>query len=84
MKAKIECHVNLGLTAEQKSEIERIAIKRDMSQQKVLRMMVDVGLECHKDMEKIGLIRAVDFAYYVKKALNERMAQNGSRQLEII
>lgn len=83
-KNKLETHIRLGVTADQKSEVERIALKRDMSQQKVLRMMIDVGLECHRDMEKLGIIRAVDFAYYVKKALNERMSQNGKRQLEII
>lgn len=50
-------------------EIAKIAIARRMTQADVIRMIVGVGLECHKDMEKIGLIGVVDFFYYVKEAM---------------
>jgi predicted peroxiredoxin len=74
----------LGLTAFQKSEIERISLKRDMSQQKVMRMMIELGLELHRDMEKVGVVAAVDFAYYVKHALKAKLAENGRKQLNLI
>jgi hypothetical protein len=84
MKNKIEANVNLGLTAFQKSEIERISLKRDISQQKIMRMMIDLGLELHRDMEKVGVIQAVDFAYYVKQTIKARLAENGNKQLKLI
>ena len=84
MKKKIEYNVNLGLTTEQKTEIERISEKRDMSQQKVMRMMLDLGIDLHKDMERLGVIGAVDFAYFVKEALKDRMAKTGKKQLNLI
>ncbi len=50
-------------------EVNRIADKRKMSQAQVVRMLVGVGIECHKDMESLGLIGVVDFVYYVKEAM---------------
>ena len=50
-------------------EVERIANKRKMSQAQVIRMLVGVGIECHKDMEALGLIGVVDLVYYVKEAM---------------
>jgi len=83
MKKKIEHNTNLGLTAYQKAEIERISEKRDMSQQKVMRMMLDLGIECHKDMERVGIVSAVDFAYFVKEALKDRLATGKNKQLNL-
>lgn len=84
MASKFASNFNLYLTAEQKTEIERISVKRDISQQKVIRMMLDLGIDCHKDMERVGIISAVDFAYFVKKALKERLADKGNKQLSLI
>jgi len=80
---KLETTVALGLTTEMKSEIVRISQKRDISQQKVIRMMIDLGLDCHRDMEKVGLIAAVDFTYYVKQALKKRIEEGGKKQLAL-
>jgi hypothetical protein len=53
-------------------EVNRIAEKRKMSQSQVLRMLVGVGLECHKDMENLGLIGVIDMVYYVKQAMKAK------------
>lgn len=50
-------------------DIVRIATKRNMTHAQVIRMIVGVGLECHRDMESLGLIGVVDFVYYVKEAM---------------
>jgi len=56
------------------AEVERIAEKRNMSLNQVLRMLVGVGAECHKDMESVGLIGVVDFLYYVKQSMKKSKA----------
>lgn len=61
-------------------EVNRIAEKRKMSQSQVLRMLVGVGLECHKDMESLGLIGVIDMVYYVKEAIK---GQSKGRQLKL-
>ena len=76
---KYKISVMLYLTPEQKAEVERIALKRDMSQQKTIRMMLDLGIDCHKDMEKIGVVAAVDFAYYVREAVRAKLAKSGKK-----
>lgn len=81
---KLQVTTTIGLMAEQKSEIERISLKRNMSQQQVMRMMIDLGIECHKDMEKLGLVAAVDFAYYVRQALRQKLDTVGKKQLSLI
>lgn len=81
---KLGAHVKLGLTSVQKKEIERIAKSRDLSQQKVMRMLIDVGLDCHQEMEKLGVIAAVNFGYYVKESVKRRLSQGGNKQLRII
>lgn len=50
-------------------EIERISKKRKMSKSEVYRMMLDLGIQLHKDMERVGVVAAVDFVYYCKQAL---------------
>lgn len=84
MVAKLEKTISLGLMPGQKQEIERISTKRNMSQQQVIRMMLDLGIECHKDMEKLGLVAAVDFAYYVRQALRQKLDTVGKKQLSLI
>lgn len=53
-------------------EIVRIAEKRKLTHAQVIRMIVGVGLECHRDMESLGLIGVVDFVYYVKEAMKQK------------
>jgi hypothetical protein len=55
-------------------EIERIAAKRGLSLNQVVKMLVGVGVECHKDMESVGLIGVVDFLYYVKQSMKKSKA----------
>ena len=61
-------------------EIVRISEKRKLTHAQVIRMIVGVGLECHRDMESLGLIGVVDFVYYVKEAM--KMKGKG-RQLNL-
>jgi hypothetical protein len=65
-------------------EIERIAKKRGLSSADVIRMCLDLGVECHKDMEKLGLIGVVDFTYYVTKALRDNLASIKGKQLSLL
>ena len=65
-------------------EVERISIKRDAEKAKVYRMLIDLGIQCHKDMEKVGLIGVVDFTHYVKKALEEKFKKSGPKQLNLL
>jgi len=53
------------------NEADRIAEKRKMTQAEVIRMCLNVGLECHKDMEFLGLIGAVDLVYYVRQSIKK-------------
>ena len=78
--------VNMMLSHEIISEVERIAKKRNMSTAMVYRMMLEIGTGMHKDMESIGIIAAVDFAYYCKealKAMNNKAAQGTQLHLPI-
>ena len=52
-------------------EADRIAEKRKLSQAEVLRICLDVGVECHKDMESLGLIGVVDFLYYIRESIKK-------------
>jgi hypothetical protein len=63
------------------NEVDRIAIKRSIPQAQVLRMLLEVGVECHKDMERVGLVGVVDYAYFVKESIKAKIA---GRQLNII
>lgn len=66
--------VTIKLPEEMIREVDRIANKRKMSRADVYRMMVDLGLELHRDMEAVGVIAAVDFVYYCRQALREKVA----------
>jgi len=54
------------------AEIDRIAKKRKMSLSQVGRMLLEIGAECHKDMESIGVIGVVDAVYFLKEAIKEK------------
>ena len=66
------------------SEIERIAKKRKITSAHVIRMCLELGVDCHKDMEKLGLIGVVDFTYYVTKALRDNLASIKGKQLSLL
>lgn len=81
MKEKEELHaISARILESDFQEIDRIATRRKMSQAHVIRMLVGVGIECHNDMEKLGLIGVVDFVYFVKEALKN---QGKGRQLNL-
>ena len=78
--------VNMMLTHEIISEVERIAKKRNMPKANVYRMMLELGIDMHKDMESVGIVAAVDFAYYCKealKAMNNKVAKGAQLHLPI-
>lgn len=82
-KKEGQIQTSLSIPDDFKIEIERIAKKRNMSQQKVIIMMLDLGLEIHRDMEKAGVVAAVDFLYFVKKTIKDKLKSKGPIQLEL-
>ena len=83
MQKKKMINVNVIIPEEFKREVERIAKKRDIPQQQVFRMMLDLGLEIHRDMEKAGVVAAVDFLYFAKRTIKDRLKSKGPIQLEL-
>ncbi len=77
-------NVLIAIPIATKEEIKRIAEKRKATQQQIFRMLLELGIEVHRDMERVGVIKAVDFAYYVKKAVREKMEKSGAMQTSII
>lgn len=67
-KAVVSAKVPLSIIA----EIERIAEKRGMTKSETIKMLLDIGASCHKDMEAIGVIGVVDAVYYLKEAIKEK------------
>jgi len=84
MSQKIGKPVTFIIPVELKEECERIADKRNMSTSAVYRMMLDLGTNCHRDMEKVGIIAAVDFAYFVRKSVKEKSLSAGFKQMNLI
>ena len=76
----VTVRVSIALT----DEIERIAKKRGLTSPQVIRMCLELGVDCHKDMEKLGLIGVVDFSYYVKKVLNDNLGSIKGKQLSLL
>lgn len=76
--------VGFYLPVEMIAEIDRVARKRRMNKTQVYKMMIDLGLQCHRDMEKVGIIAAVDFSYFVRKALKDRLKAEKNIQLKLI
>lgn len=76
---------SLTFTVEQEilDEISRISKKRKMSKAAVYRMILDIGIDCHKDMERVGIIQMVDFGYFVKSAVKEKLKKGTGRQLHL-
>jgi len=67
--------VTVIITSKQQEEIARISKRRGIPKSEIYRMLLDVGIEMHKDMEKIGIITAVDFLYYCKQAITSHNSQ---------
>ena len=78
--------VTIMMTDEIISEVARIAHRRGMPKARVYRMMIELGIDLHKDMERVGVVAAVDFAYYCKEALksmNNKVAKGTQLHLPI-
>jgi len=54
-----------------RDDIDEIKDKRGMSQAQVVRMLIDLGLEVHRDLSRVGIVRLVDMIYRLKTALKE-------------
>ena len=66
--------VSVRLPKETMENIHRIMKKRKMKQADVFRMCLGLGLDCHKDMEKLGIVGVVDLVYFLREALKEKAA----------
>lgn len=76
--------VTLKVPAEILAEIDRISKKRKMSKADTYRMMLEIGIELHQDLEKVGLVAAVDFAYYCRQAIKAQVDKiAGGKQLTL-
>lgn len=74
MEAQKSKALSVRIPMREWEEIERIAKKRNMSHNKVIGMLLSVGAECHKDMERLGVIGIIDMTYYIREKLKERPA----------
>ena len=81
---KIGKNVTIVIPEEIIEEIDRISKKRKMKKAAIYRMMLEVGIDCHKDMEKLGIIAAVDFAHYVKTSVSKRLKSQGPKQMSLL
>lgn len=61
--------LQVNISERMKADIEKIMGKRGMTQSQVVRMMIDLGIEVHNDLSRIGVVRVVDFFTSCKKAL---------------
>jgi hypothetical protein len=75
--------IQIYIDRDMKNEVDRIAKKRKISSSAVYRIMFDLGISCHQDMEKVGIIAAVDFAHFVRKALKDKMENKELKQLRL-
>lgn len=72
---KQELHsITARITTADYKEVQRIAVSRKVSEAEVIRILMRVGVEAHKDMERLGLIGIIDLAYYVKEAIKRQSA----------
>lgn len=77
--------ISVTLPPEMISEVERVAKKRNMAKAAVYQMMIDLGLDVHRDMERVGIIPMVDFAHYVKTTVREKLEKTGrGKQMELL
>lgn len=76
-------NLNIRFRQDQIDEIYRIAAKRKMKKVDVVRMMLDAGLGCHKDLERVGLIQLFDLVSWAKEASKEKAKEYEATQLEL-
>ena len=84
MKRERKVHVNFTAPKAMTEEIERISQKRNIPKAQVYLMMIDLGIDCHKDLERLGIVQAVDFAHFIKTALKDKLKKDGPKQLSIL
>ena len=84
---KIGPYLGLKIPQETKDEIDRIAERRGMTRSDVVRMCLDVGLMMHKDLERVGLIQAMDgaqaFVRWCRGALEQRLQDETGYQMDL-
>jgi len=68
-KERNEIKMQTWISERMDSDIKEIKNKRGMSQAQVTRMLLDIGLEVHRDLSNIGIVRLVDVVYRLKSAL---------------
>lgn len=62
----------LILPESMKDQLDRISKKRRMSRLEVIRMMLELGIDCHKDLEKLGIVPVMDFFHFTRKSIKEK------------
>ena len=67
--------VSLRISGEMMEKVKKISKKRRMKQSDVYRMCLGLGLDCHADMEKLGVVGVVDLFYFAREALKEKAAE---------
>jgi len=76
--------IHVFLTPEQVAEIDRISVKRKMGKGETLRMLLGVGIDCHKDLESIGVIPIMDYVHFMKKKMKDIKKDSDVKQLSLI
>ncbi|MGW8180931.1 MAG: hypothetical protein ACWGQW_19545 [bacterium] len=80
-KEKNELKLQCLISERMMTDINSIKEKRGMSQAQVTRMLLDLGLEVHKDLSRVGIVRMVDMFYRLKVAL-QGIAEDESEGLK--
>ena len=77
---KIGRMVSWKLSEETIQEIDRIAERRGMSKSAVIRMCLEAGLGIHRDLERFGIIQALDtgqnFVQWCREAAQGRLCKD--------
>ncbi len=64
---RIGSQIALVVSQSQIEKVTRIAKRHGIPKSQVYRNMIDVGLELYEDMEKIGVVKIVEFTGKVKE-----------------
>lgn len=70
-KEKTDLKLQVWVSERMREEINEIKSARGMTQSDVTRMLLDLGLEVHRDLTSVGIVRLVDVFYRLKIALKE-------------
>jgi len=75
---RIGIQIRLTVTEEQERRIARLAKKYGLKKAQVYRNMIDVGLDLHDDLEKMGFGKLMVFTDKVQEIFKEwRMSRQG-------